>query len=807
MGNFADMMRVLSFYEESKQMNTWNIEYPGVETGKKERSKESLLTVGNGFFGLRGAFVEAKASDDYYPATYIAGLFNQLATPIGDHEVVNEDFVNAPNAQFITFRVNGGGWFAPEAKNILECHRNLNLKTGELTIKTRVLVHDEKEILITTKKVANMKNRHQYAIFYELTPVNFSGEIELRSEIDGSLINSGVERYRMLSSKHLSVIDVNHDQDVAYLSAVTNQSKIEVTTATKLTVPTGMQIVTEIASEMVVQMVKFNAEAGQSYLFEKCVAIYTTLETTNDLLKQAIDSARNNSYNQAETESATSWATMWEQIDIEVTGDDHSQKLLRLHNYHLMVSASPFANYNLDVSIGARGLHGEAYRGNIFWDEIFILPYYIIHFPEIAKQMLLYRYNRLSAAKAYAKEYGFEGAMFPWQSGLYGDEQSQVLHLNPVSGQWGKDYSSLQRHVSLAIAYDVWYYYHVTQDTVFLEQYGMEMLLEIARFWISKATFNQVTNRYDIHQVMGPNEFHDKYPGAGEGGLTNSSYTNMMLVWFLNKLGQLKSELTVETMTLLTAKTGFNDEHWQQAEDIMHKLALDINEDGIIAQFEGFLNLQEFDWDGYREKYGNIYRLDRLLKAESKSPNNYQVSKQADTLQAFYNLDKSQIDMILTNLNYEMPDDYLKKNLHYYLDRTSHGSTLSRVVHAQLAEEVGNRELAWQLFSEALNSDYGDIQGGTTAEGIHTGVMAATLLVTLNTFAGIDIRQDTLSINPNLPEKWEQLKFQFQFKGTKLKMQVTKTELVMIADADITLKIKNELQQLVSGEQLTVKFN
>lgn len=786
--------------------HTWHLDYHGVESGKKECSKESLLTIGNGFFGLRGAFVEAKASDHHYPATYLAGLFNQLTTPIGGHEVVNEDFVNAPNGQFITFRVDKGPWFSPEAENILDCYRSLNLKNGELTIQLLASIGDGKEVLVTTKKVANMKHRHQYVLSYEVTPVNFCGEIEICSQIDGSIINNGVERYRTLASKHLEVKETVFYEDIAFLSAVTTQSNIQVATAAKLAVSQNMVVKNEVEDEKMTQKVKFNAEANQSYLFEKRVAIFTSSETSGELTKKAINATVENSYTVAKKEGTSSWNELWKQIDIKVTGDWYSQKLLRLHNFHLMISASPFANYDLDASIGARGLHGEAYRGHIFWDEIYILPYYALHFPEIAKQMLLYRYRRIPAAKAYAREHGYEGAMFPWQSGLYGDEQTQVLHLNPLSGKWGDDYSSLQRHVSLAVAYNTWYYYHVTEDQEFLEKYGMELFLEIAQFWLSKATYNLETKRYDIHQVMGPNEFHEKYPDADKGGLTNNAYTNMTLVWLLEELERLKGQLPSDGLKGLMEKTNFTSDDWQKVDDIKHHLALDINEDGIIGQYEGFFDLKELDWDHYREKYGNIYRLDRLLKAEGKSADDYKVSKQADALMAFYNFDKQQIDQILQDLNYQLPDDYLEKNLHYYLVRTSHGSTLSRIVHAGLAEEVQDRRLAWQLFSEALNSDYGDIQGGTTAEGIHTGVMAATLMVTLTTFAGVNVRQDMLMINPNLPEKWEELAFKLCFKGTNIQVKMTKNDVSLLADTDISLSIKGNTYQLTRNTNFVVMY-
>ncbi len=190
---------------------------------------------------------------------------------------------------------------------------------------------------------------------------------------------------------------------------------------------------------------------------------------------------------------------------------------------------------NYDASITARGLHGEAYRGHIFWDELFILPLYNIHFPKVAKSALLYRYHRLEAARKYAKEHGYEGAMFPWQSGSDGREETQVVHLNPLTGKWGPDFSSFQRHVSLAIAYNIWQYFHTTEDMDFMKDYGAEMFLEICRFWASKAQLDDKTGRYSIKNVMGPDEFHEKYPGSEEGGLKDNTYTNIMVVWTLSK--------------------------------------------------------------------------------------------------------------------------------------------------------------------------------------------------------------------------------------------------------------------------------
>nr|WP_159084381.1 hypothetical protein [Dongshaea marina] len=274
----------------------------------------------------------------------------------------------------------------------------------------------------------------------------------------------------------------------------------------------------------------------------------------------------------------------------------------------------------------------------------------------------------------------------------------------------GDDYSCLQRHVSLAVAYNVWLYVNITYDLAFMKDYGAEMMLEVARFWSSKATLDPNTGRYNIDKVMGPDEFHEAYPGSDHGGLSNNAYTNMMVTWLFEQIPALLEQLGDDAHKV-TDKIGFSLEELKRLDEIKHKLTLEISNQGIISQYEGYQELKELDWDHYREKYGNIYRMDRLLKAEGKSADDYKVAKQADTLMTFYNLHPQKIDEILGDLNYQLPENYLEKNLEYYLARTSHGSTLSRVVHAQLAQMVRNETLSWDLFLDALGSDYNDIQG------------------------------------------------------------------------------------------------
>jgi trehalose/maltose hydrolase-like predicted phosphorylase len=390
---------------------------------------------------------------------------------------------------------------------------------------------------------------------------------------------------------------------------------------------------------------------------------------------------------------------------------------------------------------------------------------YFIHFPEVAKSVLMYRYRRLEEAKKYAKEFGYQGAMYPWQSGSTGKEETQKYHFNPVSGHWGDDHSSLQRHVSLAIAYNILQYFHFTKDGEFMEKFGAEMLLEICRFWASKTEFDEKTGHYSITKVMGPDEFHEGYPESEEGGLTDNAYTNIMSVWMFDESFKYLNSLTENERKLILLKIDLKEEELVFWNKISEKLKLIISPESIIAQYDGYFDLNELDFNFYKEKYGNVYRMDRLLKAEGKSPDDYKVAKQADMLMVFYNLNKERVNEILRKLNYQVSEDYVKKNLEYYLQRTSHGSTLSRVVHCYLANLIDDERLSWELFSDAITSDYNDIQGGTTAEGIHSGVMAGTIWITLTAYAGLDLSGETPKVNPKLPKHWRSLKFNFHFQG------------------------------------------
>jgi len=794
------------WFDEGKQKDSWELSYYDY-LPKNEKSREALLTVGNGYFGTRGSMEETSAGESNYPGTYIAGLYNRLTTPIADRDVENEDFVNAPNWLPIRFKIDDGHWFDPNQVKIIYIDRTLDFKTGLLT--RHMLVEDEegRKTSIHSQRLASMHAPNQAGIRYSVTPMNYSGVISFSSALDGTHINDGVSRYRALNQQHLKPVEQGGNQNMSWLLVKTTQSNIEIAEAAKLSLtvndlPENGEFGVTTDEGIVYSYVSLSVNEGDTVTLDKMVSIRTSHLDGKNPLKQAREEMESMpGFDELTEKSAATWNDIWDRADIQVTGDRLAQKLLRMHAYHLMVSASDH-NKNIDASVTARGLHGEAYRGHIFWDELFILPFYNIHFPQTAKSLLMYRYRRLDKAREYAKEYGYKGAMFPWQSGSDGREETQVVHLNPLNGEWGDDYSSLQRHVSLAIAYNIWQYYHVTNDWEFIEDYGAEMFLEICRFWESKCHLNTSTQRYSIDKVMGPDEFHESYPHAKEGGLRDNAYTNIMVSWMFDTAAQLVDKLSLTDKGKLFLKTGILPNEINKWEEIKKHLNLVINPDGIIAQYDGYFQLKELDWDKYRKKYGNIYRMDRLLKAEGKSADDYKVAKQADTLMTFYNLDEGQVTHILNEMGYQLPKDYLEKNLHYYFQRTSHGSTLSRVVHAQLANVIGDHQLSEGLYRDALTSDYADIQGGTTAEGIHAGVMAGTLMIALNTFAGVDMRGDILKVSPHLPEQWKEISFNLTFKGIDYSFEIAHDVVQVLTSKPAKLIIEGSEYETIEGATL-----
>jgi alpha,alpha-trehalase len=617
-----------------------------------------------------------------------------------------------------------------------------------------------------------------------------------------------VARYRDLARRHLEPLGARLvGDDTLFLKVRTLQSRLEIALAARTRFspapPAGARFDGEASHAA--QSFSLELSRGEPLRIEKVAALHTSRDRAIAECGEAAlaAAARAPDFAALAETQASAWRNLWERFDIVLEdGGPRTQLVLRLHVFHLLQTASP-RTLDLDAGVPARGWHGEAYRGHVFWDELFIFPLLNLRLPEITRALLLYRFRRLPAAREAARAAGHRGAMYPWQSGSSGREESQLLHLNPRSGRWVPDHTYLQRHVSSAIAHNVWQYYQATRDLEFLAYYGAEMFLEIARFWGSFAVFNEELERYEIHGVVGPDEFHTASPGSERPGLANHAYTSVMAAWVLARAFDVLAALPEERRREIRETLALGDEELARWDEISRRLRVAFHGDGIISQFEGYEKLAELDWDHYRKKYGDIHRLDRILEAEGDDVNRHQASKQADVLMLFYLFSAEELEEIFTRLGYPFPADTIPRNVAYYEARTSHGSTLSRVVDSWVLAR-SDRARSWRLFQEALESDVADIQGGTTAEGIHLGAMAGTVDLVQRGYTGIETRGDVLWLNPRLPGELRCLRLTVRYRGLALDLRVTHEALEVHARtsnaAPIALGVVDAVHSLAAGE-------
>ena len=793
----------------------WRLVYEGFDPAQ-EPLREALCALGNGVFVTRGAAEESRADGVHYPGTYLAGGYNRLESEVAGRRIVNEDLVNLPNWLPLDFRPAGGAWLAEGRHELRELRQELDMRSGVLVRSFRVRDGAGRETSVVSRRLVHMADPHLAGIEYRLTPENWSGRVELRSGLDGSVRNTGVARYRQLASKHLETVGMGAgdggDAGV-WLVVRTTQSRLEValsacTRAWRGDRPVAGERHVWRESEATGVELAFDTVRGETTAVEKTVALYTSRDAAvSEAALEAREAlGRCGRFPELLASHATAWKALWRRCDIEIEPAGEEQLALRLHAFHLLQTVSP-NTIGRDVGVPARGWHGEAYRGHVFWDELFVFPFYNLRYPVLTRSLLLYRHRRLPRARWLAREEDFRGAMFPWQSGSNGQEETQRVHLNPRDNSWGPDQSRRQRHVNAAIAYNVWQYFVVTGDHEFLSHYGAETILEIARFFASLTTRNEETARFEIRGVMGPDEYSERHPGRDEPGLRNNAYTNVMAVWVLERALEVMEVLPPARVAEIAERIGLDPGEPGRWGEIMRRMTVPFHDGGIISQFEGYEELAEFDWEGMRAKHGDLERLDRILKAEGDSPNRYRLSKQADVLMLFYLLPPKDLRRIFERLGYPFDDDTLRRAVEYYLPRTTHGSTLSRVVHASVMDRL-DRGAAWELFRVALRSDLDDVQGGTTPEGIHLGAMGGTLDVVLRHYAGIDTSGDVIGFHPRLPEAIERLRLRVRHRGRWLAVEVTRRRFVVEAEAGgpapARVNVLGQLHDLEPGRRLEV---
>ena len=800
--------------------SAWSLVYEGFDPAR-EGIREAVCALGNGYFATRAAMPGAVMDDVHYPGTYLACGYNRMRTDIAGRVVENEDLVNFSNWLALEFRIADGDWFDARTVKLLSYRQELDLRRGMLFRTINFEDRQGRRATLKERRLVSMADMHLCALELALTAENWSAKVTVRSGIDGRIVNAGAQLYRKFNNNHLEqVAGEVVGEDGVYMLVHTRQSNIHVAQSARTQAfvngvlrDSRRRVIDETG--YIGQELSIELRQGETLALEKLASFHGSrdraISEPGVAARKAI--ARAERFDTVMAAHVVAWKHLWRRFDVHMQPAEpgfllNVPMLLRLNMFHLLQAVSP-NSIVLDIGVPARGWTGEAYQGHIFWDELFIFPFLNYRMPEITRSLLLYRYLRLPEARAAARNAGFQGAMFPWQSGSDGQEETQELNLNPRSQRWMPDNSYLQRHVGSAIAYNVWQYFQVTYDVEFLQAYGAELILDIARFWSSMANFDEKRERYEIQGVMGPDEFHEGYPNSPKPGLNNNAYTNIMAVWVLCRALEVLDLLPDLRRAELMTRLGLAAQEIARWGDISRRMVVPFHDNGIISQFEGYEKLAELDWEGYRRRYGNIQRLDLILEAENDSANGYKLSKQADVLMLFYVFSAEELGELFRRLGYPFEYENIPRNVEYYDARSSHGSTLSRVVHAWVLAR-SDRQRSTRYFAEALQSDVSDIQQGTTAEGVHLGAMAGTVDLVQRVSTGIEITGDVLRLNPRLPEDMERLDMRIRYRGHTLDLRLTRDTLTVRGRergaAPINLGFKNQVYEFTGGSTRVFKL-
>jgi len=768
-------------------LSPWSIVFENY-VPEEEGTREALCVLGNGRFATRGATsMRLKEADWHYPGTYASGIYNRLSTVVNGQQIEYEELVNLPS--WLPVKVGFGADELRDAE-VLESRRELDLENGLLRFRIRVRDAQGRVLRLQEQRWVHMSSTHLAGQQLSIAVENYSGPVRISLGLDGSVENRNADEYIGLDRRHLERIETGGDgRELSWLRARTRSSHTDVALAARQRVfvddPRTRVLPRAARSRSQHAAIDFEValDPGRTVTVEKLVALFTSRDhACTEPLAQALHSLTpEHDFHAFERSHKQVWRRLWQCCLFELPGKDHVQTTLRLHMFHILQTVSPMAAQQA-TGIPARGLHGENYHGHIFWDDLFVFPVLNLRWPELTRSLLFYRYHRLDEARHAAREQGLRGALFPWRSASDGREVTDRWRRNPNDGRYIADHSRLQRHINAAIAYSVWYYVHVSGDIEFLYAYGAELILSSAQLWASIAQRGE-DGRYHLRGVVGPDDFHDAYPGAKQPGIDDNTYTNVMAVWCLLRALDVVERMPQPLLEPLLAQLDISAEdlkHWQE---LTRKIAVPVQRNGkILDQFSGFEDLEPFDWEGYRARYDNIERLDNILAAEGDSVNRYQVCKQADVLMLFHLFSEEELRALLGGLGYELGPDAYRENFEYYRALTTNGSTLDRVVQACLLTRL-DRACSWEVLTKALGADLFDVQGGSTREGIHIGAMAGTIDIFQRAYLGLEIQHDRICLAPQLPAELPELRLRIRFRTQWLTVHATEQELYVRSEA------------------------
>jgi trehalose/maltose hydrolase-like predicted phosphorylase len=518
----------------------------------------------------------------------------------------------------------------------------------------------------------------------------------------------------------------------------------------------------------------WKSHPGQVVCFERCVAVTRSDIQSVDpgaAAREKLGVARQLGWRGVVAEHEAAWSRRWQCSDVEVDGDAAAQQVLRFAVYHLNSAANPADER---VSIGARALTGDGYHGHVFWDtEIYLLPFYVLTWPEAARALLMYRFHTLDGARAKAACMGWRGALYAWESADTGAEATPRQVIGPDRQVVDVLCGEQEQHISADVAYAVWQYWRATEDEGFLLDAGAEILLETGRFWSSRAQM-EADGHCHIRGVIGPDEYHEH--------IDDSAFTNVMARWNIRRaldVATLLRNRWPDRWAHLASRLGVDATEMEQWRTVAETLATGLDvKSGLFEQFAGYFALEKIDLAEYA---GRSAPMDMVLGRERTRRS--QVIKQADVvaLQAL------------------LPEEFVgemgAENFGYYEPRCSHGSSLSHAMHGLVAARLGYSEMALRYFRQTAAIDLADTHAAIDG-GVHIAALGGIWQTAVLGFAGLSLRDDGIQLNPRLPAGWRSIGFHVQWRRSRLRIRIVPGEQLVEA----TLEAGEPMNLIVSGE-------
>ncbi len=702
----------------------WLLVEDGVHPAR-EREVESLFAIGNGYISTRASIAEAGRFSR--PGTFAAGIY------IADGSL-GPRLAVLPHWLHVEVTVEDQQ-LSLETGRILAHRRRLDLRQGVLWREWRQLDASGRITRLTYLQLASLADRHLLLQSVTVTAENYAGRIGLTTRLGPS-----------------DVKGTDIEQIVAESGAVlllVAEAEIGVAGASE---PQGLAVARPARHDAGVHEGKeewsWEVSLGETIRLDRILSIFTSRDVASPG-KAACDHlvpTCERGFAAAVAAHVDAWRLKWEFAEVQIVGDEEAKQALRFATYHLIAAVNPADEH---LSVGARGLTGEAYRGHVFWDtEIYMLPFYLLTDPSAARSLLMYRYNTLGAARRKAKAHGYDGALYAWESADTGDEVAPRTVVAPDGRLINILTGEREHHISADIAYGVWQYWRATGDDGFMMAAGTEILVETARFWASRAQV-EPDGRAHIRQVIGPDEYHEL--------VDDNAYTNAMAMCNLEHAAKAVANLQREhadDWQRLSGRLGLTDNEPHRWRALAAALVTGVDATTkLVEQFAGYFQLEEIDLGPYR---GCTMPIDVCLGAERISRS--KIIKQADVV-------------ALSALLWEKwPVEVHAANFRYYEPRTAHGSSLGPALHALVAARLGDRTLAQAYFRQAAEIDLADNMGNA-AGGVHMGALGGLWQAAVFGAAGLQLREDGIVVDPHLLPGWVKMAFPVQWRERLVRLR------------------------------------